>query len=75
MATPNTTPKPKPTADDTAAAAKAAKAVGVDPSDILAFKDYGGHVVVVTRDGRKLDSREAESAEASGPAEGTGDAS
>lgn len=30
------------------------KEVGVDAAEVLSFKDYGTHVVVVTRDGQKL---------------------
>jgi hypothetical protein len=37
---------------------QAAKKVGIKPADVFDFRDYGTHVVVVTVDGRKLDSRE-----------------
>jgi hypothetical protein len=37
-------------------AAQAAKAVQRMASEVLAFKDYGTHVVVVTTDGQKLNS-------------------
>lgn len=30
------------------------KEVGVEAAEVLSFKDYGTHVVVVTRDGQKL---------------------
>ena len=30
------------------------KKVGVDASEVLTFRDYGTHVVVVTKDGQKL---------------------
>lgn len=38
--------------------AKAAKttAVAVQAADVLSFRDYGTHVVVVTTDGQKLSS-------------------
>jgi hypothetical protein len=39
-------------------AAQAAKAVRIAEKDLFDFRDYGTHVVVVTVDGRKLDSRE-----------------
>ena len=32
------------------------KQVAVEPSEVLSFKDYGTHVVVVTKDGQKLSS-------------------
>lgn len=32
------------------------KKVAVAASEVLAFKDYGSHVVVVTKDGQKLSS-------------------
>ncbi|SIR06432.1 hypothetical protein [Pseudacidovorax sp. RU35E] len=35
------------------------KKVGVTASEVLDFKDYGSHVVVVTRDGQKLSSLDA----------------
>ena len=34
------------------------KEVAVQPSEILSFKDYGTHVVAVTKDGQKLSSAE-----------------
>lgn len=30
------------------------KKVAIEPGEILAFKDYGDHVVVVTKDGQKF---------------------
>ncbi len=36
----------------------AADAVGIAPEAVFAFRDYGDHVVVVTVDGRKLNSAE-----------------
>lgn len=30
------------------------KKVAVDASEVLSFKDYGAHVVVVTKDGQKF---------------------
>lgn len=30
--------------------------VAVSPAEVLSFKDYGAHVVVVTKDGQKLSS-------------------
>lgn len=38
-------------------AADAAKRVKCAVADVLAFRDYGTHVVVVTMDGRKLSSQ------------------
>jgi len=35
------------------------KKVSVSADEVLSFKDYGTHVVVVTRDGRKLSSADA----------------
>lgn len=35
-----------------------AKEVPVQASEVLSFRDYGTHVVVVTRDGQKLSSRD-----------------
>lgn len=32
------------------------KRVAVEASEVLAFRDYGSHVVVVTKDGKKLSS-------------------
>lgn len=63
MAKPDTPAKPasddaKPT--KALNAADAAKRVKVGASEVLAFRDYGTHVVVVTRDGRKLNSACAE---------------
>lgn len=37
-------------------AAEAAKRVKCPAEDVLSWRDYGTHVVVVTRDGRKLSS-------------------
>lgn len=37
--------------------AEAAKKVGVGEDEVFSFRDYGSHVVVVTRAGHKLDSR------------------
>lgn len=34
------------------------KEVAVAASEVLAFRDYGSHVVVVTRDGQKFSSAE-----------------
>lgn len=59
------TPAATPAADDkkppvkALTAAGAAKAVKVGADEVLAFRDYGTHVVVVTRDGRKLNSADA----------------
>lgn len=36
-----------------------AKRVTVDADEVLAFRDHGTHVVVVTKDGQKLTSAEA----------------
>lgn len=36
--------------------------VPVDQKEVLAFRDYGTHVVVVTIDGQKFSSAEAEAA-------------
>ncbi len=36
------------------------KKVAVKAEDLLTFKDYGTHVVAVTRDGQKLVSGQAE---------------
>lgn len=33
--------------------------VAVKPAEVVAFKDYGSHVVVVTEDGQKFSSAEA----------------
>ena len=33
-----------------------AKKVAVEASEVLSFRDYGTHVVVVTKDGQKLTS-------------------
>jgi len=38
-------------------AEQAADAVGLPVEKVLSFKDYGTHVVVVKRNGKKLDSR------------------
>lgn len=38
-------------------AAEAAKRVKCDAADVLDWRDYGTHVVVVTRDGQKLTSQ------------------
>jgi hypothetical protein len=35
------------------------KLVAVQEAEVLAFRDYGTHVVVVTRDGQKLTDAEA----------------
>lgn len=35
------------------------KQVAVKPDEVLSFKDYGAHVVVVTTDGQKLSSAPA----------------
>lgn len=35
------------------------KKVAVTAAEVLDFKDYGSHVVVVTRDGQKLSSLDA----------------
>ena len=32
------------------------KGVAVQPEEVLSFRDYGTHVVVVTKDGQKLTS-------------------
>jgi prolyl-tRNA editing enzyme YbaK/EbsC (Cys-tRNA(Pro) deacylase) len=40
--------------------AQAAKRVGIPPAEVFSFRDYGTHVVVVTVEGRKLDSRGGE---------------
>ena len=39
-------------------AAEAAKRVKCAAADVLAFRDHGTHVVVVTMDGRKLSSQD-----------------
>ena len=36
-----------------------AKRVTVDADEVLAFRDHGTHVVVVTKDGQKLSSLDA----------------
>ena len=36
-----------------------AKRVAVDADEVLAFRDHGTHVVVVTKDGQKLSSLDA----------------
>lgn len=36
------------------------KLVAVSTSEVLSFKDYGTHVVVVTKDGQKFSSADAE---------------
>lgn len=41
---------------DAQARAAVAAAVGVEAGQVLAWRDYGRHVVVVTVDGRKLSS-------------------
>lgn len=56
-ATPATDDKKSPAKAMTAAGA--AKAVKVGADEVLDFRDYGTHVVVVTRDGRKLSSADA----------------
>lgn len=38
------------------------KRVAVKADEVLSFRDYGTHVVVVTRDGAKLSSLDAEAA-------------
>ena len=40
--------------DDKPAKVPRAKKVSVDASEVLSFRDYGTHVVVVTTDGQKL---------------------
>lgn len=35
------------------------KRVPVEAAEVLSFRDYGSHVVVVTRDGQKLSSLDA----------------
>lgn len=40
--------------DDKPAKVQRSKEVGVGADEVLSFKDYGTHVVVVTRDGQKL---------------------
>lgn len=40
----------------------AVKMVPVKPAEVLSFKDYGSHVVVVTKDGQKFSSADAEAA-------------
>ena len=48
---------PKPaTADKPLTAAEAAKRVRCEVADVLAWHDYGTHVVVVTKAGQKLSS-------------------
>ena len=41
----------------------ASKQVAVRAEEVLSFKDYGKHLVVVTRDGQKLSSADAKGAE------------
>lgn len=41
-------------------AAEAAKRVKRKTAEVLAWRDYGTHVVVVTTDGQKLSSADAE---------------
>lgn len=36
------------------------KKVSVEASEVLAFRDYGKHVVVVTKDGQKLSSADGQ---------------
>ena len=36
------------------------KKVAVETAEVLSFKDYGTHVVVVTKDGQKLTDADAE---------------
>ncbi|MBS0414352.1 MAG: hypothetical protein JSR68_08265 [Proteobacteria bacterium] len=56
-----TTPAPDaPKTDKALSAAQAAKRVGVRAELVLDFRDYGSHVVVVTRDGRKLSDMAAD---------------
>ncbi len=43
--------------------------VPIKASEVVAHKDYGSYVVVVTRDGQKFDSREASDAAAEQAAE------
>lgn len=43
-----------------AAMVRRANGQAVRPAEVLKHRDYGTHVVVVTRDGQKLDSREAD---------------
>lgn len=40
--------------------------VAVKASEVLSFRDYGGHVVVVTTDGKKLTSEKAVSKKTTG---------
>lgn len=40
--------------DDKPAKVPRTKKVSVDASEVLSFRDYGTHVVVVTKDGQKL---------------------
>ena len=40
--------------DDKPAKVPRAKKVSVDASEVLSFRDYGTHVVVVTKNGQKL---------------------
>lgn len=35
------------------------KRVAVDPAELLSWRDYGTHIVAVTRDGQKLSSLDA----------------
>lgn len=44
------------TKDGQAVKIEKTKNVVVDASEVLAFADYGSHVVVVTKDGQKLSS-------------------
>ena len=56
-----TTPAPDaPKTDKALSAAQAAKRVGVRAELVLDFRDYGSHVVVVTRAGRKLSNAAAD---------------
>lgn len=57
MAKPEKTPALAPADAETLTAEQAAAAVGIDPAEAFAYRDYGTHVVVVTIAGQKLDSR------------------
>lgn len=62
--TPAATPAPDAAkAEKPLTAAGAAKRVKVGADEVLDFRDYGTHVVVVTRDGRKLNSADVAAAE------------
>lgn len=46
----------KPVRDDNKQVVTKVRLVDVKPAEVLDFKDYGSHVVVVTKDGQKFSS-------------------